>query len=436
MAQTLEHNKEVTTVVPVTIPAFDDDLNIIQKLDDEPNDVGGLTAAELKAKFDEGNLSAQQYINNVLIPTVIADDLSEQARQAAEAERVANEIDRVTNEQAREKAEKERVNETSGVVALATAQAEAAAESARKATQAALGQIVDGSLEPAKFSGESRSMMVRENLLDNAYFGNPVNQRGQTEYSGAAQYTIDRWKSTDVNLSLTVADGYITLDASAGSSYFRQLFENALSNLTVTISAVARGTGTLSHYLTNTSGTSGVETIQRSTVETDEWALFSATYTADDLTNAIGGATFAVSAGGRIDLLAGKLELGSEQTLAHQDEDGNWVLNEIPNYAEERAKCQTCLIPWGGSNRVPSTLVTANIIDFIVPVPVTMRATPAIDTSLLAVCSLDGTAQSGFTFSNVTVETGFIRIRATKKSHGLSAACLYPTTKVFFDAGL
>lgn len=49
---------------------FEDDLNIIQKLDDEPNDVGGLTAAELKAKFDEGPKAIQKYINEVLIPRV------------------------------------------------------------------------------------------------------------------------------------------------------------------------------------------------------------------------------------------------------------------------------------------------------------------------------------------------------------------------------
>jgi hypothetical protein len=35
--------------------------------------------------------------------------------------------------------------------------------------------------------------MVNPNLLDNWYFGNPVNQRGQTEYT-AAGYTIDRWR--------------------------------------------------------------------------------------------------------------------------------------------------------------------------------------------------------------------------------------------------
>lgn len=38
---------------------------------------------------------------------------------------------------------------------------------------------------------------------------------------------------------------------------------------------------------------------------------------------------------------AAKLELGSEQTLAHQDADRNWVLNDPPpNKALELEKCQ------------------------------------------------------------------------------------------------
>lgn len=41
-----------------------DDMNIIQKLDDEPNDVGGLTATQLKAKFDEGGINLQDFIND------------------------------------------------------------------------------------------------------------------------------------------------------------------------------------------------------------------------------------------------------------------------------------------------------------------------------------------------------------------------------------
>lgn len=52
------------------IQLLDGDLNIIQKLDDEPNDVGGLTSAELKAKFDESGNIIKKYINETLIPAL------------------------------------------------------------------------------------------------------------------------------------------------------------------------------------------------------------------------------------------------------------------------------------------------------------------------------------------------------------------------------
>lgn len=101
MAQTLDYNKVVTTVVPMPVPTFDEDMAIIQKLDDEPNDVGGLTASELKAEFDSAGERVKKYINQDLIPAVLAEDMTEEARVAAEAERVANEIERVANENAR-----------------------------------------------------------------------------------------------------------------------------------------------------------------------------------------------------------------------------------------------------------------------------------------------------------------------------------------------
>lgn len=44
------------------------DLNIIQALDDEPNDVGGLTAAQLKAKFDQAGGAIKTYLNETLTP--------------------------------------------------------------------------------------------------------------------------------------------------------------------------------------------------------------------------------------------------------------------------------------------------------------------------------------------------------------------------------
>ena len=39
------------------------DLNIIQALDDEPNDVGGLSSAQLKEKFDTSGNTLQTFVN-------------------------------------------------------------------------------------------------------------------------------------------------------------------------------------------------------------------------------------------------------------------------------------------------------------------------------------------------------------------------------------
>ncbi len=87
------------------IQLLDGDLNIIQKLDDEPNDVGGLTSAELKAKFDESGNIIKKYINETLIPSVLTDDATEESRKQAEAARVAAEQGRVTAEDGRVSAE-------------------------------------------------------------------------------------------------------------------------------------------------------------------------------------------------------------------------------------------------------------------------------------------------------------------------------------------
>lgn len=43
-----------------------DDMNIIQALPDEPNDVGGLTAAQLKEKFDEAGNKIKTAFNNLV----------------------------------------------------------------------------------------------------------------------------------------------------------------------------------------------------------------------------------------------------------------------------------------------------------------------------------------------------------------------------------
>ena len=54
----------------MSLSQFSKDMNIIAALDDEPNDVGGMTASELKAKFDEGGNALKTYLNGTLLPAL------------------------------------------------------------------------------------------------------------------------------------------------------------------------------------------------------------------------------------------------------------------------------------------------------------------------------------------------------------------------------
>ena len=115
------------------IQLLDGDLNIIQKLDDEPNDVGGLTSAELKAKFDESGNIIKKYINETLIPAVLTDDATEESRKQAEAARVVAEQGRVTAEEGRVRAEEARA--ASETARASAEQARDSAETARSGAE-------------------------------------------------------------------------------------------------------------------------------------------------------------------------------------------------------------------------------------------------------------------------------------------------------------
>lgn len=57
----------------MAIELFDKELGYISELDDQPNDVEGLSATELKALFDQAPLEIKNYINGVLIPAIYAE---------------------------------------------------------------------------------------------------------------------------------------------------------------------------------------------------------------------------------------------------------------------------------------------------------------------------------------------------------------------------
>ena len=57
----------------MALPKLEKDIAYISKLDNEPNDVGGLSAGELKSRFDAAGQDIQEYINEELIPRIESD---------------------------------------------------------------------------------------------------------------------------------------------------------------------------------------------------------------------------------------------------------------------------------------------------------------------------------------------------------------------------
>lgn len=176
------------------------------------------------------------------------------------------------------------------------------------------------------------------NLLDNWYFRRPVNQMGQTEYTGNVYY-IDRWRSWDGDsASLSVVSGGIK---TAGTLY--QYFEPAvfeeLWGKTVAISLL----------------------LADGTLYTDYFALKRADwYTVPIKAHGLDVVQFGINNNNfgnqnnnflRVQpatigtlsdtILAAKLELGPTQTLAHREGD-KWVLNEVPDYGDQLRRCLRC----------------------------------------------------------------------------------------------
>ena len=173
---------------------------------------------------------------------------------------------------------------------------------------------------------EHYRQFCNQNLLDNWYFANPVNQKGQMEYTGSG-YTIDRWRSYGAKVSIN--DGYISL-STEGNPTFCQKSELDLYNKTLTFSvllangSLCTGTGILA------SGTAWKNTTLYEDSSIKLWLQNS-----DPLFNT----AIDIKGNTPVDMVAAKLEFGSSQTLAHK-EGSKWVLNEIPDYATELAKCQ------------------------------------------------------------------------------------------------
>ena len=194
---------------------------------------------------------------------------------------------------------------------------------------------------------------VRPNLLDNAIFiggGSqqgggqlPVNQRGQTTGTIDWGYLIDRWKQFGADWQLTPNGVKFSPKSEATYWSVLELLENgnALSGKTLCASVLVDG------------------------------ALFSGngilpfsipTFALERVDVTLSGSTLTYQYyGSKIErtIQAAKLELGSTQTLAYQDDTGAWQLLPQPesDYATQLARCQRYYQIYSTADARPSKAV-------------------------------------------------------------------------------
>ena len=171
---------------------------------------------------------------------------------------------------------------------------------------------------------------VNPNLLDNWYFGNPVNQRGLTEYTRAG-YTVDRWMiGAGSSGTLSLADSGLKIARTDGIMYLtHRILKTQIPEGNVLTYSVLTTSGLFFTSFVVKNDTYHEQVVgggislgwNYTPAEMVEFTLVNNTVNSDVI------------------VLAAKLELGPTQTLAHL-ENGNWVLNEIPDYGEQLRKCQ------------------------------------------------------------------------------------------------
>lgn len=207
------------------------------------------------------------------------------------------------------------------------------------------------------------------NLLDNWYFGNPVNQRGQTEYTAGGVYTLDRWWA-QYDTTLSIVDGGIKI---GGKWDVQQYFETTLPNATYTLSLLYKDrTGSDPLHLLIGNRTDG-DLAQ--TESKDASGILSVTFSTAKSNKANFG--FIGSTDNSATIIAIKLELGDTQTLAHK-ENGVWVLNEIPDFGEQLRRCQRLAVNCKCYTTVGQLNYDGDTYYISVQLPCVMRTEPVI----------------------------------------------------------
>ena len=164
-------------------------------------------------------------------------------------------------------------------------------------------------------------------------------------------YFISPWRAYGASTLFLINDGYITFRGQTSDALRYTFFDQHIRNRSlyigkkVTLSLLYNKIedNDMLLYLIHTYGPS-TEIVNRSTIPASATPNLvsittTITETSGDLYFRIGNNLGSVFGYRTINIYAAKLELGDTQTLAHQDAEGNWILNDPPNKAKQLALC-------------------------------------------------------------------------------------------------
>lgn len=316
---------------------------------------------------------------------------------------------------------------------------------------------------------------VNPNLLDNWYFANPVNQRNgyivpagveyykvdgfvpqgpipetvrvdYIDYAGSARfdyggvpcyvpkdggyvrgytgngYTVDRWiQGFDGTLTSTLTDDGIKVMAGNDGTY--KNFEQPLPDVPI------NSTFTLSFLVDNYTFVNQIYTGWGIGQFNFHDNLISLTFKTGSSISGRKSVGIQVKVGKTAIIKAAKLELGSQQTLAHL-ENGNWVLNEIPKYEDVLSNCQRYVFNVVNSDDNYEILgggFAMNTSQFFcfIPTPVTLRGKPTVKYSGSFRAVRNTSAAGGIVINSISVDHA--------SNNGVSVVCVDATSS--FEVG-
>ena len=293
----------------------------------------------------------------------------------------------------------------------------------------------------SRWSGEEIDNRIaslsNQNLLDNWYFVGggsqqgggqfPINQRGETSYTSLNQqiYTVDRWFSTASGSFSVTSQG---LSLVGNCALFQRLEPSRIPDDAHITFSVLWDDG----ELTVCSGTKYEQGTKAESDRTISFGYDSVTY------SGIIWVYIASTTTSTKTIVAAKLELGSHQTLARQDADGNWVLlDPPPNFQQESLKCKY-YANIGTFVSGPPYYINADQIHFIVPAPPHRAIVPTIyNPSGIFVHNGLTQQQTGFSFiMDENVRENQFCIICIKANHGLDRTCYIEFNSAGFSMDL